>query len=112
MKSVGFTVQCLSATPHTVSFTYQENKLGAFCTCAAGSSGTACKHRLSILAGSDAGIVSGSLDQIPKVLSGRKVLKFEIEVRLFKLKAAKADLEKNEAAGFQSKKKIIISMLK
>jgi hypothetical protein len=110
MDSVEFTVQGSSATPYTVSFIYEENRLGAFCTCAAGNSGTACKHRLSILAGSGAGIVSGDLNQLPKVLAWLKGS--EIEASLLELAAAEAALEKAKIQVSKAKKKLSSAMIK
>ena len=110
MESVEFTVQGTSATPYTVSFIFEENKLGAFCTCAAGNSGTACKHRLSILAGSGAGIVSGDLTQLPKVITWLKGS--EIETCLRELSAAEAALEKAKTQVSKAKKKLSSAMVK
>jgi len=110
MESVEFTVQGSSATPYTVSFIYEEKRLGAFCTCAAGTSGTACKHRLSILAGSDPGIIGGSLDQIPKILAWLKGS--EIETCMAELAAAEEQFEKAKKQVSTAKKRLSTSLTK
>ncbi len=108
MDIVEFSVQGSSETPYTVSFTFDENKLSAFCTCPAGNSGTACKHRLSVLAGSNSGIVDGSLDQIPKILLWLKGS--EIEACLEELSAAEAQFEKAKKQVSTAKKKLSNSL--
>lgn len=58
MESIQFLVQGSSAEPYEVTFVRDGQHLAATCTCPAGSTGTACKHRLSIFAGKASGIVS------------------------------------------------------
>ena len=57
---ITFLVQGSSDEPYEVDFYKEDDKLKAFCTCMAGENRTHCKHRLSILAGSEKHIVSGN----------------------------------------------------
>jgi uncharacterized Zn finger protein len=78
------------------------------CTCPAGSNGTHCKHRLSILRG-DAGMVNaGDTDQmhwIPQMLAGTDVE--QAMARLDELEAQKAEIDRQ----FKAAKKALARTL-
>ena len=87
-------VQGSSDEPYEVDFYKEDDKLRAFCTCMAGENRTYCKHRLSILAGSEKHIVSANASEVACVhdwLSGTP------------LEAAIAELNNAEAAAEAAK---------
>lgn len=69
MEIIEFLVQGSSPNPYQVTFQKDGQKLAAFCTCAAGEAGQACKHRLNILNGQKIGIVSDNVSQVKIVAS-------------------------------------------
>ena len=87
-----FEVQGSASAPHRVTF---ENRgggnLAAFCTCPAGQAGQYCKHRLSILAGSTANIVSGNEPEVQLVAAWLKGS--DVERCLHALHEAEQNLE-------------------
>lgn len=99
-----FRIQGSKEEPYLVRFVFSDGQLSAFCDCAAGENGMACKHRLNILAGKDVGLVSGNSAEILEVrewLSGteleslvQKIEELEEQERRIKLalKSAKKHL--------------------
>lgn len=69
MSVIIFQVQGSAKAPYKVTFTKDGNNLSAFCTCPAGDNGQCCKHRIDILGGSIAGIVSGNEADVQIVAS-------------------------------------------
>jgi uncharacterized Zn finger protein len=110
MKIIEFSVQGSAAMPYEVTFTLDGNKLNAFCTCPAGGNGSACKHRLSIFAGRNTGVVSGNTDQIPNVVMWLRGS--EIEKSLAELAAADAEFEQAKQRVSAVKKKLSMSMVR
>ena len=110
METINFSVQGSVETPYEVSFIFDDLKLNAFCTCPAGNSGMACKHRLSILAGIATGVVSDNADQIPNVVMWLQGS--EIEKSLAELAVAEAELEQAKKRVSVVKKKLSMSMVK
>jgi uncharacterized Zn finger protein len=63
-----FLVQGSAAQPYLVSFQRRDAKnVSAYCTCPAGESGMACKHRVRILRGLIEGIVSKNTADVTTV---------------------------------------------
>jgi uncharacterized Zn finger protein len=62
-----FLVQGSSADPYEVTVFAKAKSITAFCTCHAGQMGQACKHRLAILSGVAASVVSENSDQVKAV---------------------------------------------
>lgn len=58
MESIFFSVKGSSPEPYQVTFQRKGSNISAYCTCPAGVNGQPCKHRLAILAGSTANVVS------------------------------------------------------
>jgi uncharacterized Zn finger protein len=110
METINFSVQGSAETPYEVSFIFDELKLNAFCTCPAGNSGTACKHRLSILAGMKAGIVSTNIDKISNVVTWLRGS--EIEKAIAPLAEAEANFDAAKKQVSNVKKKLSASMVK
>ena len=70
MEEIGFDVQGSAPEPYRVIFIRRSpTNLSAFCTCPAGENGQYCKHRFSILAGSETGVVSHNLSDVKVVQS-------------------------------------------
>jgi hypothetical protein len=110
METINFSVQGSAETPYEVSFIFDESKLNAFCTCPAGNGGMVCKHRLSILAGMKAGIVSTNIDQISNVVTWLRGS--EIEKAMAALAAAEANFDDAKKQVSSAKKKLSASMMK
>lgn len=73
-----FHVQGSSHEPYAVTFVHEGTVLNAECTCPAGQNGSYCKHRLAILSGDSAGIVSDNAADISLVLARLKGSKLEV----------------------------------
>ena len=87
-----FEVQGSAVAPYRVTFENRGNgNLAGFCTCPAGQAGQYCKHRLSILAGSAAGVVSGNEPEVQLAVSWLKGS--DVERRLHELHEAEQQLE-------------------
>jgi hypothetical protein len=86
MQELAFDVQGSSKKPYKVEFVLQSpDKLSAYCNCMAGSNGQYCKHRLGILAGDGAHVVSDNKEAISTVQEWLKGT--ELEVALNKMYA-------------------------
>lgn len=68
-QQITFLVQGSGEQAYKVSFLLSDHALNAFCTCQAGQNGTMCKHRLSILTGSTAGILSNNVHEVEVVVA-------------------------------------------
>lgn len=69
MERVVFEVQGSGADPYLVTFIHHTNGFTATCTCPAGLSRQSCKHRVSILGNSQAGVVSSNASDVAVVFS-------------------------------------------
>jgi uncharacterized Zn finger protein len=67
MERIDFLVQGSAATPYALTFERRAERIVATCSCPAGANGVLCKHRLAILNGQGAGIVSGNHAQVERV---------------------------------------------
>lgn len=64
MKEIIFEVKGSSEEPYRVTFTKNNKKINAFCTCPAGEIGQYCKHRFAIMAGNVKAVVSSNKQQV------------------------------------------------
>jgi hypothetical protein len=91
---IEFLVQGSAAEPYLVYFRRHDAKtIAAHCTCAAGKSGMACKHRVRILRGSVEGVVSANAADVATVatwLAGS-----DAEAALEKIAALEEEAERN-----------------
>lgn len=67
MRRFEFFVQGSEVEPYRVVFEKDGDDLNAYCTCAAGSNGQSCKHRMRILSGNDEGLVGGDIEHFAVV---------------------------------------------
>jgi hypothetical protein len=67
MEKIEFKVQGREDEPYTVTINKVGSNLSAECTCAAGTYGSFCKHRVNIIKGNKDGIVSTNLSELPIV---------------------------------------------
>ncbi|MBJ9620489.1 SWIM zinc finger family protein [Burkholderia multivorans] len=109
MEKIVFTVQGAAARPYELTFESDGNRIVAFCTCPAGENGTYCKHRLSILTGTDPGIVSGNVDQIESVKSW--LPGSHLALHMAELAEAERSLEQAKSVVANAKKKLSATMM-
>ncbi|WP_175675452.1 SWIM zinc finger family protein [Burkholderia ambifaria] len=109
METIGFLVQGSAATPYELSFSKDGNTVTAFCTCPAGETGTACKHRLSILAGVKSGVISDNVDQVQVVASW--LPGSNLETRMAEPDNAEKAVEAAKKAVSAAKKRLAATML-
>jgi hypothetical protein len=101
---IQFRVQGSSTEPYLVTFIRDVEGLIASCTCAAGSMGQYCKHRLAILAGDATSLVSDNGTDIATVtqwLDGSMLSR-----ALAELEAAEQQLEAAKRAVASAKKRL------
>jgi uncharacterized Zn finger protein len=109
METIDFLVQGSAAKPYELLFSRDGNKITAFCSCPAGDSGTACKHRLSILAGIKAGVVSNNSDQVKVVAAWLRGS--NLAARMEELDQAEMAAENAKKAVSVAKKRLAAAML-
>lgn len=101
---IRFQVQGSSPDPYIVAFIKDDEGLVATCTCAAGSVGQYCKHRLAILNGDPSAIVSGNMSDAETIagwLAGSS-----ISAALDALSVAERELEDAKRAVARAKKQL------
>lgn len=108
METIEFLVQGSSPSPYQVTFQKNGEHLAAFCTCAAGESGQACKHRLNILKALKEGIVSDNVHQVKVVASW--LPGSNLELALKEVTRAEAELEVAKKAVSAAKRKVAAVM--
>lgn len=64
MQKINFSVIGSSDEPYDVTFEFADGHLRAFCTCAAGANGQACKHRSNLLAGVVDGVTDANSEKL------------------------------------------------
>lgn len=64
MKQFHFLVQGSASQPYSVTVKSSLNKLNIYCTCPAGSLGQNCKHKIQIMQGGQAKVISNNLDEL------------------------------------------------
>lgn len=106
MERVDFLVKGSSPEPYNVTFIRRGTNISAYCSCPAGENGQSCKHRLGLLAGSDANVVNPNpalIAQVSSWLPGSDIENAWVEVKRLEheaerirtqLSKAKKDLSK------------------
>ena len=67
MEQIEFLVKGSTPDPYEITFIKDGDSLTAICTCPAGTFGGLCKHRVAILDGDVAAVVSDNADKAPVV---------------------------------------------
>jgi hypothetical protein len=102
MKITNFLVQGSKQAPYEVVFTRDDGKVSATCTCMAGMEAVSiCKHRMAILAGDTAAVVSENHDQALSI-SGW-VIGSQLPEQLGAIKAAQTLVDEANAALAEAK---------
>jgi hypothetical protein len=106
MEELTFHVKGSSAEPYEVIIIKDGDSLTALCSCPAGQHGNFCKHRIGILDGKTAGIVSDNVESVPTAvgwLAGTDVEAALAEVR-------EAEKQKDKAMLATAKRKLARAM--
>jgi len=109
MTEIRFQVQGSAAEPYVVTFINRGNgNLSAHCTCPAGENGQYCKHRIAILNGDTAAIVSGNEHEVSMLASW--FVGSDIESALKELATAERELERAKKEVSRLKKRLAEAM--
>jgi uncharacterized Zn finger protein len=108
MKTLTFLVQGSAPEPYEVVFTITGEGITATCSCPAGKNGQYCKHRVSILQGSTASIVSGNAEAIQTVLAALPGT--AIEAALADFQNAACEFERAKSADASAKKALAAAL--
>ncbi|MBY8974788.1 hypothetical protein KHP62_03145 [Rhodobacteraceae bacterium NNCM2] len=103
-----FEVKGSAPEPYVVIIERSGDNLAASCDCPAGSKGQYCKHRFSLLAGSEEGVIGGdrhAIASLPSLLEGTDVAR-----AIAALAAAEKDLVAAKKRVSEAKKGIAAAM--
>ncbi|WDD95174.1 hypothetical protein Bsp3421_005337 [Burkholderia sp. FERM BP-3421] len=112
MDRIDFLVQGSAADPYALTFERRDGgRIATYCSCPAGVNGVSCKHRLAILNGCCADIVSGNREQVESVtawfadsgLAADLAALDEAERGLTQAKATLASAKKRVAAALKGR---------
>ncbi len=109
MQEMTFLVQGSAPEPYKVQFRIDGANLSAWCTCPAGEVGQYCKHRLRILDGDIAGIVSDNAAKVPDVVGW--VVGSDVEKAMKELKLAETQLDAAKSHVSACKKKLARTLM-
>jgi uncharacterized Zn finger protein len=105
---ISFRVSGSAPDPYEVTFLRTKGQVAAFCTCPAGESGQYCKHRLAIMEGNAAAIVSqnhGDVETVRTWLVGT-----ELETALSDFRQAESVYDSAKVALGIAKKDLAMKM--
>ena len=108
MQELIFNVKGSSKEPYEVIFIKDGDSLTAICNCPAGAHSNACKHRINIIDGKTAGVVSDNVDQVPTIaewLPGT-----DVDEALTALRTLEKDKEASKADISAAKRKLARAM--
>ena len=108
MTELVFLIQGSESEPYRIVFIADGPTLVALCTCPAGKKGTSCKHRLGLLAGSKAGLVSGNEADVAIV--GEWFAKSNLVALMDDIKAAELSFEQAKSRVSECKKRLADAM--
>jgi len=91
MNIIKFLVNGSAPDPYIVTFTKENGKLNAFCTCPAGKNGQCCKHRRNILSGNTKLIESNNHEQVTIIQSW--LLGSDLEKALIELEESESKFD-------------------
>ncbi len=106
MNQLTFLVKGSSSDPYELTFIKDANSLTALCTCPAGTYGNFCKHRIAILDGESAAVVSDNAGQV--ALIGEWLPGTDVESALQELR----DAERNAGTDADAAKKALAAAKK
>lgn len=102
MEEIEFLVQGSAPNPYRIVFKKVGLNLTATCTCPAGAVGQYCKHRIRIIMGDPAGIVSGNITAVSDTQNW--VRGTDVEKALYDLNEAERQFEEAKTRVSQIKK--------
>ncbi len=109
MERIDFLVQGSAASPYELTFERRDGgRIATFCSCPAGVNGASCKHRLAILNGGCADIVSGNREQVEIVTAW--FAGSGLAADLAALEAAERGLAQAKAALASAKKRVAAAL--
>lgn len=108
LDELTFQVKGSSTEPYELTFIKDGDSLTALCSCPAGNYGNFCKHRIAILDGIDAAIVSNNQDQVATVTSWLQGT--DVAAALTQFRAIEASTESSKSALMAAKRKLAKAM--
>ncbi len=108
MKEITFRVKGSSKEPYEVLFIRDGNSLTAICNCPAGQFSNVCKHRLAILDGKTAGIVSDNANEVGTVVGW--LAGTDVEAALAELRQLEGQEDADAAALKDARRKLARAM--
>lgn len=108
LDELTFQVKGSSTEPYELTFIKDGDSLTALCSCPAGNYGNFCKHRIAILDGSDAAIVSDNQDQVATVISWLQGT--DVAAALTEFRAIEASKESSKSALMAAKRTLAKAM--
>jgi uncharacterized Zn finger protein len=102
VKELTFLIKGSAAKPYEATFIKDGDSLTAVCTCPAGQFGNFCKHRLSILDGKAANIVSENATEVATVVAWLSAT--DVEAALTELRDAERTSAPKETLDAAKKK--------
>ncbi|MGH8790536.1 MAG: SWIM zinc finger family protein [Cupriavidus necator] len=109
IERIEFLVQGSAESPYKLIFERQGSRIIAQCSCPAGENGSCCKHRLSILGGVDAGIVSENREEVALIASW--LPGSDLAESMIELAEAERFLEEAKKSVTKAKKKLATRMI-
>ena len=96
MPFARFQVQGSNENTYEIVFVAKDNSLTALCDCKAGQMGSFCKHRVNILEGSTAGIISDNEAEVEQVCQWLKNTPLEAALEHYNECLAAVERSKND----------------
>ena len=103
-----FLVKGSSPDPYELTFIKDGDSLTAICTCPAGTYGNFCKHRIAILDGDAAAVVSENVDKVAIV--GEWLIGTDVESALLEMRDANWSADEAKQALAAVKRKLAKAM--
>ena len=91
MEQAIFYVKGSASKPYRVTIERDGTNLNAYCTCAAGSHGMCCKHRLRIFSGNPEGMLDPDLDLLRSIVDW--IVGTDVELALIELARAEDEFD-------------------
>jgi uncharacterized Zn finger protein len=108
VEQIEFLVKGSTPEPYEITFIKDGDSLTAICTCPAGTFGNFCKHRIAILDGDAAAIVSENADKAPVIQEW--LVGTDVETALKEMRDANWPAESAKDALAAAKRKLARAM--